>query len=318
MVNDVYPHDAQLYDRRFMNCAERHAVVFIKEQRAAVDTLFYRALVSSDAIFQQILQEKTPKYNFVSGCLGSEDLAAIGIQVNTLRSDRFADIKADVDGLLSDDGYVLISGSVFYFDHCPEFRNRHLHHLVVLRGYDAELGRYDVVDDNPASVLCEYSYPSQQVAEFYENNGDRLVRHFILDDYDDAKAYAYVEQQFRGLLQTHSDSQVFFHSLTDFLEQPFESQDRKLHLLHDAFSLLSGSRNLFAHYLETAGYPSELAGMARSLGQDAFILKSLVVKARVTKRVDIQALNERAQRMCLSETRLLVSVREAIEHRSNS
>nr|WP_234015072.1 hypothetical protein [Cronobacter dublinensis] len=145
MMTDVlYPHDAQLYDRRFMNCAERHAVVFLKERRAQTDLLFYRALVSSDEIFRQIIQQKKPKYNFVNGCFNEPDLNALGIYPHELRGDGFAQIKPDVDALIRQYGFVLISGSVFYFPHCPEYRQKHLHHLVVLNGVDEAHGRYQV------------------------------------------------------------------------------------------------------------------------------------------------------------------------------
>ncbi|WP_369833887.1 hypothetical protein [Cronobacter dublinensis] len=310
MTDILYPHDAQLYDRRFMNCAERHAVVFLKERRAQTDLLFYRALVSSDEIFRQIIQQKKPKYNFVNGCFNEPDLNALGIYPHELRGEGFAQIKPDVDALIRHYGFVLISGSVFYFPHCPEYRQKHLHHLVVLNGVDEAGDRYQVADDNPASVLCQYQYGLQEVAGFFDNNGDRLARWFTLDHYNSDDATRYFHQALRDHLTHYQDSQQFLSGIEDYLKDNFEAREIKLQLLHDGFSLLSGSRTLFAHYLSLQ-HPDQdaMTELARQLGQQAFILKSLVVKARITQRLDIADLATRARQFQEQESALLQALR---------
>ncbi|EBA1655675.1 hypothetical protein HB016_002554 [Salmonella enterica subsp. enterica] len=305
MTDVIYPHNQQLYDRRFMNCAERHAIVFLKERREEVDWLLYRSLVSSDEIFRQILQEKKPKYNFNNGCFSVEDFALLGVRVNELRSNDYHSIKKDVDGLIEKQGFVLISGSVFYFDHCPEFRKKHLHHLVVLCGVSEPGNRYDVVDDNPASVLCSYQYNSSKVADFYENNGVRVVRFFTLEAFDKVLAREAFEQRFKTYIKHFSDEQRYYHDIASFLENPFETFDNKLNLLHDGFSLLSGSRNLFAHFLGAFNTNVESISLAQQIAKDAFVLKSLVVKARIMQRMDVHDITSRVEKMRLKEEQLL-------------
>lgn len=309
MADVIYPHDAQLYDRRFLNCAERHALVFLKERLPEVDCTLYRALVSSDDIFQQIIQEKRPKYNFTSGCMAEADLNALGIVTQTLRSDTFASLKTDAAAVLQQHCFALLSGSVFYFAHCPEFRKKHLHHLVVLHGMDAQEQHYRVVDDNPASVLCEYSYAASDVAAFYDNNGDRLLRYFRLDDYAKSVANDYFADAFRAYIDQFQDSQQLFGSVGDYLAMPFEATDNKLQLLHDSFSLLSGSRSLFAHYLRTQAGQETAVELAQQLSHQAFVLKSLMVKARITKRMDVADIESRVQRLQGHETQLLDELR---------
>ncbi|ACT08459.1 hypothetical protein Dd1591_3651 [Dickeya chrysanthemi Ech1591] len=305
MTDILYSYEQQLYDRRFMNCAERHAIVFLKERRSEVDWLFYRALVSTDEIWAQIIQQKKPKYNFVSGCFSTQDFAALGIACHELRSDRYAAVKTDVDKLIHQQGFVLISGSVFYFDHCPEFRKKHLHHLVVLCGVDEGGQRYDMVDDNMASVMCRYQYNTRQVADFYENNGDRLVRYFTLDSFDVVQSRDYFKSAFSVYLKNFQDSQRFFTDIIPFLENAFETMDNKLHLLHDSFSVLSGSRHLFSHYLSSLQYKSDWVNDARELGKAAFVLKSLMVKAGITKRIDIDDIATRIEQLRQNEQALL-------------
>ncbi|EOC0057222.1 hypothetical protein ACI0ZS_002995 [Cronobacter turicensis] len=310
MTDILYPHDAQLYDRRFMNCAERHAVVFLKARRAQTDLLFYRALVSSDEIFRQIIQQKKPKYNFVNGCFSEPDLNALGIYPYELRGECFGQIKSDVDALIRQYGFVLISGSVFYFPHCPEYRQKHLHHLVVLNGVEEAHNRYHVADDNPASVLCQYQYGLEDVAGFFDNNGDRLARWFTLEDYDRDEAVQYFHQALQDYIHGYQDSQHFLSGIEDYLKDNFEAREIKLQLLHDGFSLLSGSRTLFAHYLSLQ-HPDQCAitELARQLGQQAFVLKSLVVKARITRRLDIADLVARARQLQEQESALLQALR---------
>ncbi|CCJ73071.1 hypothetical protein BN137_2442 [Cronobacter condimenti 1330] len=49
--------------------------------------------------------------------------------------------------------------------------------------------------------------------------------------------------------------------------------------------------------------------LARQLGQQAFILKSLVVKARITQRLDIADLATRARQFQEQESALLQALR---------
>jgi hypothetical protein len=308
MADTLYDYDTARYDRRFMNCAERHAVVFLKARHPDVDQLFCQALVSSDEILRQIVCDKTPKYNFDNGCFTPEALGALGINQHELRSDTFNEVQPQVDALIEQQGFVLISGSVFYFPHCPEYRTSHLHHLVVLAGVDSREGRYQVVDDNAASVLCHYRYDHHQVADFYENNGDRRVRYFTLTPGEPGRAAAWATARFRHHIGHYQDSQAFFTTLGEYLASPFESDTVRLRVLHDAFSLLSGSRLLFGHYLQQAG-AAEAAAQAFAIGQEAFILKSLVVKAQIIGHSDHAVFRARAERVRQQETALLHACR---------
>jgi hypothetical protein len=176
----VYAYDHTLYDRRFLNCCQRHAVVFLNERGVPIDLLFFRALVPSDLIMTQILLENRPKYAITTDYFSPEDLALLGVTIHEHAAENFGDIRPVALAHINRTGFALLAGDVFHFPHCPEYRISHGEHVVVLRGCNGHV--WSIVDDNHASILCEYEYPEHSVRNFFENNGARILRTRIAEN----------------------------------------------------------------------------------------------------------------------------------------
>ncbi|HEY6927690.1 MAG TPA: hypothetical protein VI653_29715 [Steroidobacteraceae bacterium] len=311
-MDTIFDYDVTLYDRRFLNCCQRHAIVWLKRIGAPVNLLFYNALASSDTIMRQMVIEKKPKYAIECDFYSPADLQLIGVTPHETTADRFNQIKDLIQSRIARDGFVLLAGNVFYFPHCPEYRNSHALHVVVLRGHDA-CGRWDVVDDNHASVLCEYSYEEEFVRDYFENNTDRRLRYF---DFDSAappqRATDAIAARFHDYIRGYVDSYWFYDNVEQIAANPLDTQAMKIRALHDAFTILSGSRLSFAKYLEVGGWPASICATARAISQAAFILKSMMVKAQISQKLKIADLRTRCANLKELESNMLSDLRAAV------
>ncbi len=304
-MEKIYDYDAVLYDRRFMSCGQRHAIVFLAERGVPVNLLFCSAWMSSDLVYQQVIVDKRPKYAFECDFYEPQDLARIGVTIHELNAENYEDIAQQVDKGIDALGFVLLSGDVFYFPHCPEYRNAHASHIVVLRAKHAN-GLWQVVDDNAASVLCEYQYDAEMVERFFNNNFDRKLRHFELaPNFDRDAAKQSSLERLAALVRVRQDSGRFYDEILDIYNAPYDSLTIKLKALHDAFCLLSGSRSCVAQYLSEVGAPTPLVQDMRTFAEQAMALKGMMVKGQITRNVN----REKLRTMCsvLKELDLKIS-----------
>jgi hypothetical protein len=131
-------------------------------QRAPrVHHLFYRCMINTDQILDQIVRDQRPKYDFECGLFDPDALRTLGIAQEDALVDSYRDARELMLDVVARNGYVIPVIDVFYLPHCPEYRSGHVVHTVTLTGYDAAAGQWSILDDNPASVLCAYSSPSR-------------------------------------------------------------------------------------------------------------------------------------------------------------
>lgn len=293
-MEKIYDYDAVFYDRRFMNCGERHAIVLLSKRGVPVNFLFCSAWMSSDLVYDQIIVNKRPKFAFECAFYADEDLASVGVTLHEYKVETYDEIAGLVEEGLARQGFVLLSGDVFYFAHCPEFRNAHAPHIVVLTGKNAD-GDWQVIDDNATSVLCEYVYPVATVEDFFNNNIDRKLRCFDVEPVADlAQLRARSLRRLAALFEADQDSCRFYDEVVPMLADPYDSLAIKLKALHDAFCLLSGSRSCFAGFLQEVDAPAALVESMRAFAEKAMALKGMMVKAQITGKIN----TEKLESMC--------------------
>lgn len=283
MEEQPFAYDVHLYDRRFLNCFQRHAVVFMKRLGIEVDWLFYNALPAVDDIFQQMVVQNKAKYALQSGYFADDDLALLGVRFHERKAEHLDELLPVIHQQIQAYGCAFLSGDVYYFAHCPEYRRSHAQHVVVLRQAHAD-GTWDIVDDNAASVLCEYRYPQEVIDQFFQNEGSR--RMFCLEWTPPRHS---VERSFRQRHQAFLDGfkvePWFYGHLEALLDNPLACDTTKFRALHDVFTLLAGSRNCFARYLSMTGVPEATLERVQRFAQEAGVLKGLMAMAQITGKV---------------------------------
>ncbi|MGF6964354.1 hypothetical protein OKW43_001359 [Paraburkholderia sp. WC7.3g] len=242
---DLVKYDRDVFDRRFMNCWRRQAMVGLKDRDVPVELLFFRSLVSTDQIFEQMVKEGRRRYEFTSRFLDNSDLKQLGVSQVMLEPERPTDIVTIAESAWSVDNVVLLAGDVFYLPHCPEFRQKHTEHMVTLVG--RRDGDWSIVDDDADGILCGYSYPDRVVFDFFENCTMKRMRQFSVGK-SPANARGDFANTFLSVVSDYTDSLWFMNQFEAYLQYPFSSRIEKSERLRDFFSIYSGSRNSFAQF----------------------------------------------------------------------
>lgn len=300
-----FSYDHELYDRQFMSCLYRHAVVWLERLGCPVQLLFHNALASTDQVLAQILVERRPRFAFRCAAFSDADFELIGAREVSVMAETFREIRAQVLERVQAGEFALIEGNVYYLPHCPEYRRINNQHVVVVHGIEQD-GRWAVVDDDAASILCGYTYEEGYLARFFENSVNRKLRYYTLDaSFNSAEAKALVELKFRVFAQQYQDSHKFFASVDAFLQSPFDTLESKHHLLHDAFALLSGSRQCFASYLRLRGSQASLVEATIACAKSASTIKMILARAKLVGVLSTSDLLERVEQLRRREVGLM-------------
>ena len=307
-----FAYDHVLYDRQFMSCLFRHAVVWLERLGRPVRLLFHNALASTDLVLAQMLVERRPKFAFRCAAFSDADFELIGVKEVSVMAETFRDIRPLVLEQVHAGHFTLVEGNVYYLPHCPEYRKANNQHVVVIHGIEAD-GRWAVVDDDAASILCGYTYEEGYLARFFEHSLNRKLRYYTVDPrLGAADACALVEPKFRAFVHQHQDSHAFFSQLGAFLQSPFDSPAAKHHLLRDALALLSGSRQCFASYLQLRGTRAPLVEAAVACARSAGMLKMIMARATLTGALDAADLLKRVEQLRGQEVGLLGQLRAEV------
>ena len=316
-MDKILSYDRDVFGRQFMQCGQRHGVVFLKRRGLPVENLLYSAFHSSDLLLDQIVINKKPKYRFQSDFYSESDLDVLGVKMQKISAENYAELDRAVDEAIEQDGFVLLGGDVFYFPHCPEYKNTHLSHQIVVRGVRSD-GWVEIVDDNPASILCEYVYSRQEVVDFFDNNiKRRMIRLIQVRDVSEKESLGEMRCRFDGYIGRHSDSFRLYESIGDYLENSFEAFESKIRCLRDVFTLLSGSRLCFRRYLEYIGAPKDIIVRVQDLSDKSFALKSVFIRAEITRKLNVDGILDSINRyknleVCVLDLLRKFSVRQSI------
>ncbi|MGW2280782.1 hypothetical protein [Streptomyces sp. NPDC001770] len=309
MKDIPHPYDTALYSRLFLNCYQRQSLVMLAERGRPVHQLLFRGLVSTDEILRQVIREQRPKYGFESGIAGPDDLALIGVVKEEAAFDSYADARALLLDIVAQEGFAILVGDVFYWPHCPEYRTKHLVHTIVLTGYDSGAGAWRILDDNPASLLCSYTYPEDVIAASFDNNELRRVRYFTTKDLDPARAGQGTREAFAALLAEYRDSHALLSGVEDLISSRWIAPERVYASLHAAFSLYQGSRIALREYLRHASGDTVLDELLDRIVQGGADGMNHMLLAQVTGALDVRWTAEACLRLQRAEEELLSRLR---------
>jgi hypothetical protein len=280
----IYRYDRDLYNRSFLNCYQRQSLVMLGERVTDLHLLFYNCLISTDDILEQVIRLNRPKYDAESRLFEPDALARIGITRQEMPVDTYADAKPVLVDSVCEAGYALLVIDVFYLPHCPEYRAEHVVHTIILKGYAH--GEWSIVDDNPASLLCEYTYPEHVIAAAYDNNQLRRVRSFSIGEYDAEEAGRAAGTAFSELVQKYEDGGALLSSVDEVLACPWIAPERAVTLLHNAFSFYQGSRTCLLEYLRRGLGDPEIERIVGRIVQQGTAVQNQLLVGKVTGFVD--------------------------------
>ncbi|MEO3787448.1 hypothetical protein ABGB12_29325 [Actinocorallia sp. B10E7] len=313
MAAPVYSYDKDLYSRAYLNCYQRQSLVRLGEAVPDVTLLFAGALVGTDEIHRQIVREGRPRYDFESPVLDAEALALLGVTARQTPAADYAEARPLLLEAVRESGFALPVIDVFYLPHCVEYRKQHVTHTIMLTGL--EDGHWSFVDDNPASVLCEYRFPERVVADAFDNGELRQVRTFTTAGYDPAEAAAGIAAMFAARLEAYTDTYAVLKGAADLLGSPWIAPGRAITLLGDVFTVYLGSRTCLREYVRRQLPDPETDALLGTAVERAAGLRSRLLIGAVTGLVDVSALAAEALTLKETEERLLDRLRAEVLQR---
>ncbi|VVP13416.1 hypothetical protein PS838_03456 [Pseudomonas fluorescens] len=304
------PYDTEHYDRRFLDCWRRQAVVLLEKCGADVDLLFYNSLASTDRIFEDHILNHKPKYSFLTPLIDNEGLSLTGWQQSLKTYETFESAGDDLSEHLEKVPFAIIMGSVFYLPHCPEYQMEHLNHSVVLSGQRAH-SVWEVIDDDPSSILRTYRYDKSYIERYFNNNGARLIRYFNPVEIDTTESGRDVAiQKCANYLSSMEDSYKLLTEIEWIANNPYESVSIRAKKIHEAFSIYSGSRSLFSRFAERVLGDQVAASQLKDIAAEAMVIKYAMAKAEVTHRINVGSIVSRCEKLAVHERRTLSLLRK--------
>lgn len=310
--SQLFPYESEHYDRRYLDCWRRQAIVFLETRGAGVDFLFYNCLASTDRVFEELILSQKPKYAFTTPSIDDEGLSLIGWQQVLKTYDTFDMAKEDIHKHLEETPFVIIMGSVFYLPHCPEFQMDHLNHSIVLSQCNGN-SIWSVVDDDAASTLRRYEYHQSYIENYFNNNGSRLIRYFKpVKKIDTEEMRIAAVDKCAAYISSMEDSYRILTEIELIANNPYESVGVRARKIHESFSIYSGSRNLFARFAERVLGDQVSAASLKEIASESIVIKYAMAKAEITGRFNVGALVSRCERLVTLESQAISSIREKL------
>lgn len=285
MPDDVLDYNQELFSRSFLDCYQRQALVMLGRRDVDVGILLGGCYLPAGDMVEHLVRNRMARYNLESDLMTPDNLALAGLAKDDYEPDSFSEAVPLIRSLLADRGFVQIVSDVFYYPHCPEYRKIHIVHAVTVEGYNEAAGLWNVVDDNPASDLARYRYPTEVMAAAYDNGQIRQVRSFTRGDMPmPADPAADARRALSMRASRDHPGEEFWSSGAEMLSSPWISTTEGVQLLVEVLTAFTGSRRAVAACLarvqaDTAG---EVAAQVIAAGAR---LRSSLIVASVTGRV---------------------------------
>lgn len=304
-------YNQSLYDRCFLNCLERQVVVMMQHLGKDCRDLLTRTLVTSSDVFEQVILNKKIRAQFDSNMLSENHLRRCDYEHwNQVFSD-FDEATQAIQEKIKINGFVCISGSVFYFPHCPEYLKVHLYHYITLTGFDETSQHWTIVDDDAAGNLKVYQYHHRYVRCFFDNCGLKNAQSFKANTTaSDTDLLTMLSE----LLDNYSDQYELWNQLPAAFENPLEVPAVRSDYLNHALSVFFGSRKCLQHLLKSL-FPEDKI-LHQSLCEvisKSLLLKNLAIKLRITGTSDSKRIEGLSHAIIVSENIWLDTLRSNIK-----
>ncbi|MCW5321027.1 hypothetical protein D8B23_20625 [Verminephrobacter aporrectodeae subsp. tuberculatae] len=277
-----YEYDKQVYNRNFLNCAQRQSIVVLKDMGYPVDLLFYNAQVETDLFRKHSFVKDIPRFDFLYNGLTDEDFRHVGIVRTETKCDTFQEAKPQLLEYIERDSFVLMSCNLLYIPHRPEyFGKSSVLHFNTLKKYDADTDIWAAIDDQASGVLMHCEFPSSFLKTIYDGGIDRCFRSFQQIEVPHNVDVDRFNSLFTESRKTRSDS---FKVLGDL--EALTDADIRLTRLANVFALIYGSRLCFAQFPQLRKDSEKAHTLALEISQKAGRLRDLLTISAASGRVN--------------------------------
>ncbi|RJX37535.1 hypothetical protein D3P09_21370 [Paenibacillus pinisoli] len=233
----------------YLSCRKIQLYNHLLQNGISIEYFYYNALESSDNVFTEIIINRKRKWTFSSNLPNSWE--ACGIAAYFLPFEKLINVKEILNDLLIHHTSVFIWVDNKHVSHNLNLDPNLNHSLQIVSSIDDHTY---LIDDIPTIQGISYNFHE---IELCCDNAKPHKKYLYYLDFHNYEINTEVVSRFEELLvrfiHSYEDKLSFYDYLVDFFssEDAIESRlDELFPYLDDAFSIIAGSRHLFAKSLE--------------------------------------------------------------------
>jgi hypothetical protein len=294
------------YEQNYLNCNHSKIISSFLWRGIPCELLFYQAYESINEIYRQLFIEEKKRWHFRSTIMDEENLNVMGIKRVQSRRTDFSSLMELMKEKVNNKDFLFINCDTFYLYHRKEeYQKHHESHYIILNGYGGpkDSPYLSILDDNSNSTgdFSAHIYGFLAIKESYES--DFYRKH---DFYQECNYYTFgspskdYKEQFieksKNYIRALDEDFSFYEKTIKLLFEHCENQlyfSTLIDRLIDAFSIISGSRLLFQRYLVCIDQLTDIQSMLSQISNQAEIIKSILLKIKITNRSNIESLQAR-------------------------
>ncbi|WP_027084538.1 HAD-IIIC family phosphatase [Cohnella panacarvi] len=308
------PMNLQRFDHKFLSCYKGQLISYLQSKGVPIELLLYNSFESTEEIVRQLFEVKiVMKWAYsTSYLIEEEEFSDIGLQMIYKEFSRFQDIEDEFLALIRWGKWLVVSVDHYYLPHSTEMNKRlkpdpNDGHTVIVTGYDPGTGQVTLLDDGHTNYIT-YRYPLDTLRhannQLYDEKKYLLYFDFIGKAPDKEK----LQRKYRQWIESFKDDAAFYGSL---LSHIIDNQNNMAELRRfiDALHIISGSRAIFAKYLQFIGYDSALIEQLQQCSSLADNLVRRIVKFTMSQDIEAEEFQSECERLKQLEKLIIVQLK---------
>jgi hypothetical protein len=292
------------FESKYFNCVRSQAFSYLKFRGLPMEVLLFNSYESTEKLFQQYVVEQRRKWEYGTECMDKAFLTLLGIEMWERWYDNFDDAEADILNILERGEIAIVASDLFYLPHRGSYyQNQHIDHFIILTEALESDGtkKYRILDDNSSALgdyIC-YEYDRELIATAF-NSATKNVITFHYPKQFEGNSREIALTQFRQWLSQFRDDLKFYDWICETVKEAVQnlaSKDAEFEQIINALTLVAGSRAIYAFFCQFVGMDASVVENLQECAKQADIVKNMLVRSRITKKLDTELLASRVQQL---------------------
>ncbi|GAB6991929.1 hypothetical protein [Paenibacillus pini] len=299
-MSEIMTYISDLYD-----CRKIQLLLLFQEKNIPIELLFYNAYESTQSIYDHLFIQDKNRWSYDSHSMNDEDIKLFNIQMEEQCIHNEEELDYLLQDLLNKNQYIYLWVNLDYMPHWVLGK----HYLVEGALHSVFLKQLQINGDQ-ISYLLQDNYPpfcdyvDQSFIKDGIFKGDPQYTHLVsvvsVANWNDQLVQASLEERFTIWRKGLVDHFQFYDHILQFIEEIPANPPSFYERLEHALTLVTGSRYVFARFLEYVGASEELVRCLDQCSQIAERMKNAFAKAVISGKINQSKLSP----LCMELKRL--------------
>ncbi|WP_214483013.1 BtrH N-terminal domain-containing protein [Bacillus sp. SM2101] len=291
----------------YLDCSKCQYVSYLKDIGYPIEALYYNSLDSTDEIFNQMIKQKKSRWHFDELGFQQNDWKLVGVKKKDVYSNSLYNLQDGIKRIVKNGNMVFASVDVYHLPHRKQsYHQERAPHSLVIKGIDGDIVN---ILDEVAPTFSHFQYSFEEIDISYKDGcGFKHITYFEpCESVNNSELKKITKRYFNEFFEERTENYELFHSLEGLLKlnSPyFNELAPTLDHLSSTFTLLSGSRQMFANFAEFVELDDIVVSLANHSSEIAESIRNMLNKAILRNRVKEQLVLDKAMKLWDTEKRL--------------